>query len=69
MRPSMKKNRAIICITILLTLIAVSAAFAYGKAKADAASTETGKRYFDTLNDYDWSKTCPGASCRNRNEQ
>lgn len=63
----MKKNRAIICIIILLALIAISAAFVYGKAKADAAGTETGKSYFDTLNDYDWSKTCPGASCRNRN--
>lgn len=65
----MKKNRMITCITVLLVLIAISAAFAYGKAKADATASETGKSYFDTLNDYDWSKTCPGASCRKSNEE
>lgn len=64
-----KKNRIIIFIIVVLALILISAAFAYGKAKADAAGSQTGKSYFDTLNDYDWSKTCPGASCRNRNEE
>ncbi|MBQ9060132.1 MAG: hypothetical protein IJ128_03215 [Firmicutes bacterium] len=61
----MIKNRIIICITIIVALIAISAAFAYGKAKADAASGKTQKSYFDTLNDYDWSKACPAAGCRN----
>ena len=65
----MKKNRIIICITVILALIAISAAFAYGKAKAETVGGETGKSYFDTLNDYDWSNTCPGASCRNNNEE
>lgn len=66
--PAMKEKRYIIWITIALILIAVSAAFAYGKIKADSAA-DTQKSYFDTLNEYDWSKTCPGASCRSKNEQ
>ena len=64
----MKRNRKIICITILLVLIVVSAAFAYGHAKAGSAPGEPQKSYFDTLNDYDWSKTCPAAGCRNNND-
>lgn len=61
----MKHRRLIVWITIALVLVSVLAAFAYGKTKAEQT---TGKSYFDTLNDYDWSKTCPAAGCRNQNE-
>ena len=65
----MKRKRFIIWITIALMLIAVTAAFAYGKARADAAAGQDQKSYFDSLNDFDWSRTCPAAGCRNSNEE
>lgn len=53
----------VIWITIAVLLIGVTAAFAYGKTNAE---NNSGKSYFESLNEYDWSKTCPGASCRSQ---
>ena len=61
----MNRKRLIIWITIGLMLIGVLAAFAYGKTRAEQ---NTGRSYFESLNDYDWSRTCPAAGCRNQNE-
>lgn len=57
----MRYKRLIIWITIALILVAVLAAFAYGKTNAEKAG---GQSYYDSLNDYDWSKACPAAGCR-----
>ena len=65
----MKRKRFIIWITIAVMLIAVTAAFAYGKARVDASAGPDNKSYFDSLNDYDWSRACPAAGCRNTNEE
>lgn len=56
----------IVWIAILVLVISVTAAFAYGKTRVES---KAGKTYFQSLNEYDWSKTCPGASCRNHNEE
>lgn len=55
----------ILLITVITLLIGMTAAFAYGKSSIES---QQDKSYFDSLNDYDWSSTCPGASCRNHNE-
>ena len=55
----------VLLITIVTLLIGMTVAFAYGKTSIENKSD---KSYFDFLNDYDWSGTCPGASCRNHNE-
>ena len=62
-----QRGKLIIWCTIILILLAVSAAFAYGKIRSDAAAGQGGS-YFDSLNEYDWSNACPAASCRNDNE-
>ena len=62
------KKRLITLITIALILITGTAAFALGNAKAASASAQDGDSYFDSLNNFDWSKTCPAAGCRNNNE-
>lgn len=62
----MNRNKWIVLVTIVVLLVGVTAAFAYGKTNAEQKS---GQSYFDSLNEYDWSKTCPGASCRNHNEE
>ena len=50
-------------ITILAIMLLVSGAVVYGIANSGCkGNSSTG--YFESLNDYDWSKTCPGASCR-----
>ena len=61
----MKHKRWIIWITVLLMLIGVASVFAYGKMKADGSQ----KSYYDSLNEFDWSNTCPAAGCRNHNEE
>lgn len=60
----MRYKRLIIWITIALILAAILAAFAYGKAKAEKDGEQS---YYNSLNDYDWSKACPAAGCRNQN--
>ncbi len=59
----MKHKRWIIWITVILMLIGVASAFAYGKMNADGNQ----KSYYDSLNEFDWSNTCPAAGCRNNN--
>ncbi len=61
----MKHKRWIIWITVILMLIGVASAFAYGKMNADGNQ----KNYYDSLNEFDWSNTCPAAGCRNNNEE
>ena len=63
----MKRKRLIIWITIVLVLIVISAAFAYGKMNTEMSAED--QTYFQSLNDYDWSKACPAAGCRNDNEE
>lgn len=55
----------ILLITVTVLLIGMTAAFAYGKSSIESKND---KSYLDALNDYDWSNTCPGASCRNNND-
>lgn len=61
------KKRYITWITVVILLAAVSVAFACGKSKAEKAAGGEQKTYAETLNDFDWSRTCPAAGCRNRN--
>ena len=60
----MKHKRWIIWITVILMLIGVASAFAYGKMNADGNQ----KSYYDSLNEFDWSNACPAAGCRNNKE-
>ena len=60
------RKKWIIAITIIALVIAMTSAFAYGKSTVESKSDQS---YFDSLNDYDWSGACPGASCRNHNEE
>ena len=60
------RKKWIIAITIIALVITMTSAFAYGKASIESKSDQS---YFDSLNDYDWSGTCPGASCRRHNEE
>ena len=46
-------------------LIALTVAFAYGKTNVEKGGQ---KSYFESMNDYDWSRTCPAAGCRNGND-
>lgn len=48
-----------------MMLIGVASAFSYGKMNADGSQ----KSYYDSLNEFDWSNTCPAAGCRNHNEE
>ena len=48
-----------------MMLIGVASAFAYGKMNADSSR----QSYYDSLNEFDWSNTCPAAGCRNNNEE
>ena len=51
-------------ITILVIMLFVSAAVAFGIVnEGSKGNGQTG--YFDSLNDFDWSRTCPAAGCRN----
>lgn len=62
------KHRIITLITVLVVIAGISVAFAYGKSNAEKSMQGEGKTYFDTLNDFDWSRTCPAAGCRNEAE-
>lgn len=64
-RTIMKHKRWTIWITIVLILICAVSAFAYGKMNAESKQ----QSYLDSLNEYDWSNTCPAAGCRNNNEE
>lgn len=60
----MKKRRFATVITICAVLLFVSAAVVFGMANAGSKGNGSAS-YFDSLNDFDWSRTCPGAVCRN----
>ena len=61
------KTRLIIITGILCVLIGFAVAFAYEGMSGAGADTEK-TTAFERMNDFDWSKTCPAAGCRNRNE-
>ena len=61
----MKHTRWTIWITVILVLIFAASAFAYGKINAGGDR----QSYYDSLSEYDWSKTCPAAGCRNHNAE
>lgn len=62
------KKQSVIIATIALIIITISVAFAYGAVSAGNSASDKQSAY-ERMNDYDWSKTCPAASCRNQNEE
>ena len=63
----MKKRLTIIITTALLIIIA-TVAFADGNAGADNTD-QPNQSALERMDDFDWSKTCPAASCRSHNEE
>lgn len=61
----MKNRKWVIWIMVLMLVVGVTAVFVYGKSSVESKAE---KSYFESLNEYDWGKTCPGASCRDKNE-
>lgn len=50
-------------ITILVIVLFVSAAVVFGAVNAGSKGNGTAG-FFNSLNDFDWSRTCPAAGCR-----
>lgn len=55
------KKHLLTLVTIAVVVLALTGVFVYGSSAAE----KSGKSYLQCLDDFDWSKTCPGASCRN----
>lgn len=50
-------------ITIFVIMLLVCAAVAFGAVNAGSKGNGSAG-YFDSLSDFDWSRTCPAAGCR-----
>ena len=61
------KKKLTTFITIAVIVLFVSGAIFCGVVNTSAQSTDKGgsASYFESLNDFDWSRTCPAAGCRN----
>lgn len=58
------KRKLTTVITIVVIMLFVSAAVVFGAVNSGCKGNGSAG-YFQSLSDFDWSRTCPAAGCRN----